>query len=75
MPLPVGQSSATSSSHPAPGDQASKTADQTAGKLVEAGTSKGVDTNATQATDTQAEVDRKYEEAIEDEYAKREGGA
>ena len=75
MPLPIGHSSSDTSSHPTSGDHPSKIADQTASKLVEAGNSKGADTGASRATDAQAEADRKYEEAIEDEYAKREGGA
>ena len=78
MPQPVGRSAgdkaSTDSSSPGRTPQA---ADETAKKLVEADASKGAGAGAhgAETTGAQAEADRRYEEAIEDEYAKRDGGA
>jgi len=47
-----------------------------AGRRLEAGTaSAGTQGRIEDVTDDQAEMDRQYEERMEDEYAKREGGA
>ena len=73
--MPVLQDSSGNPPEAASANRAQKAADETASKLVEAGNSKGATTNTKPSTDDRAEADRRYEEAMEDEYAKREGGA
>ena len=76
MPLPTASSAPAAPDKGSSADNHSSTmATETADKLIEAGRSKGAGTVATEPSGSQAEADRLYEEAIEEEYAKREGGA
>ncbi|KAK4459287.1 hypothetical protein QBC42DRAFT_299555 [Cladorrhinum samala] len=65
--------STSAPSHPSVGHDASETS-----KVDTVPTGAGVNTGAgitRPKTEAELEADRKYEEAMEEEYAKREGGA
>lgn len=74
MPTPKENSTSTSApSNPSAGHDASETS-----KIGTVPTGAGVNTGAgitRPKTEAELEADRKYEEAMEEEYAKREGGA
>ena len=77
MPLPI-----PSSEPPSSTAQAQSAADQVGDKLSEAGSSRREESSPVQGDGktqiectAKTEADERYEEAIEEEYAKREGGA
>ena len=75
MPLPMQSSTNEGITGSAFADRSQTAADQTAGKVAETDVSKDAHAGTAKSTDATSEADRKYEEAIEEEYAKREGGA
>lgn len=73
MPVPM-PSASTTSQQGASATQSSASA-QTAHDVQNAATQSVASASHTQKTEAELEAERRYEEAMEDEYAKREGGA
>lgn len=69
MPLPLYEQAAPS------GGDATRTREDAAGAPAAPNPQAGGDSTAGTKTESELEAERRYEEAIEEEYAKREGGA